>query len=293
MRIAYGNLSRSLSQDIFWREVKIDGFEEGGEGVARICADLGHDCVRRFRSEQARGRDGIVRLRRLAEFDRHRLVAHERLVFRRKLGKAFLEPAADAAVPADDAVVLVDAQAIVDIAFEIMEHPAEADHRVLRVLAMRPGVENGLGRGHRRGRAAARYLAAFGGEIAAALVFASVVERPAQDAEMLAEVLAALRAPGGIGEVRGSLGEILRVVAEGEPDVDHRQGGEEEGVEGGVEFLLGEVEVLLAAENPREVARVARTVGVPVEIGAGEGLGLAVSPAVVVGVIVGRMAVLC
>ena len=62
--------------------MEIDRFEKGGEGVARIRADLGHDCVRRFRGEQALGRDGIARLRRLAEPDRHRLVAHERLVFR-------------------------------------------------------------------------------------------------------------------------------------------------------------------------------------------------------------------
>ncbi len=65
------------------------------------------------------------------------------------------------------------------------------------------------------------------------------------------------------------------------------------GIEGGVEFLLGEIEVFLATEDSREVARVARPVGVSVEIGASVGLGLAVSPAVVVGVIVGRMVIFC
>ena len=124
MRIACGNLKAAISQDIFWGEVEIDRFEEGGEGVASVRADLGDNLVRRFRGEQAPGRDGVARLRRLTETDRHRLVAHERLVFRRKLGKAFLEPAADAAVPADNVVVLVDAEAIIDITFEIMEHPA-------------------------------------------------------------------------------------------------------------------------------------------------------------------------
>ena len=90
MRIACGNLSRPLSQDFVGREVEIDRFEKGGEGVASVRADLGDDCVRRFRGEKPRGRDGIARLRRLAEFDCHRLVAHERLVFRREFGKAFL-----------------------------------------------------------------------------------------------------------------------------------------------------------------------------------------------------------
>ena len=80
----------SISQDIFGGEVEIDRFEKGGEGVALVRADLGDNLVRRFRGEQARGRDGIARLRRLAEPDRHRLVAHERLVFRRKFGKVFL-----------------------------------------------------------------------------------------------------------------------------------------------------------------------------------------------------------
>ena len=226
MRIACGNLTAAISQDIFGREVEIDRFEQRCEGVAHVRTDFGDDFVRRFRGEKPLGRDGIACLRRLAEPDRHRLVSHERLVFRRKFRKAFLDPSSDAAIASDDVVVLVDAEAIVNIAFEIVEHPAEADHRVLRVLAVIPSVENVLGRGHWRGRAAARQLAALGGEAASALVLARVVERPPQDAELLAEVLAALRAPGVIGEVRGSLGEILRVVAEGEPDVDHRHGGE-------------------------------------------------------------------
>ena len=168
------------------------------------------------------GRLRVLRPSRLAQADRHRLVAHERLVVRGELRQVLRQPAADAAVAADDLAVPVDAQAVVDVALQVLQHPAEPDHVRLRLLPAVPEREKPLGRRHRRGRGAAAELAALRGEPAAALGLARVVEGTAQDAQVSAELRRHEHALLGIREA-------LREPCRGDADVVGERGGDDGG----------------------------------------------------------------
>lgn len=256
-------------------QLEINGRNEAFERCSSVRKNFRNKFSFRLFPQKFLRRHGINRLRYLPELDCHRLVVHERLVFRREFGKVVGDPSSDAAVTSHNLAVFINAQAVVDVAFEIVEHSAEDNHALLRFLPVIPGVEKGFGRGHRRERAAAVELAPLGGEKPPALGLARVIEGAAQTAERAGDFLPAFRA--FLGHRPAAVG-----VADFVADIDHRTRGEQKGVEARVQFDAA------VGQSGEEVA-FPRTIGVHIPVLRGEGLCFAVRPAVVVGVPVCRV----
>ena len=222
--------------------------------------------------------------RRLPQPHGHRLVAHESLVLRQKLRQVVEEPPLDAAVAPDDLAGFAEPQAVVHVAFEVLEHAAEPDHCLARFLPRVPRGENLLRSRHGGGCRPAHHLAPCGCELPAALGLARIVEGPPEPSEVAHQLALHPVALHGIGELR-------ELVPHRDSDVNHRAGAQQEGIERRIELLvsLAPPEPVPAAELAVGALSYARTVGVDVEVLPCVGFGLAVGPAVVVRVPVGRV----
>ena len=101
-----------------------------------------------FRRQDRGGGNRIAHADRLAKLLRERLVLHDRLVAFRQVGRVLAQPLADAAAPSDDPpFVLAPHDGVVDIALQVLQHGAEADHVRRRVQGVREGVAKHLRRG--------------------------------------------------------------------------------------------------------------------------------------------------
>lgn len=127
-----------------------------------------------------------------------------------------------------DIRVFVKLEVVVDVTLEIVDHTAEANHRLFRGFALPPGRQDLVGCRAGSERCAAADLAALGGEPAAAFGFASVVDGAAEDTQIAAEFGGELRALDGVGDGGCDL-------AHREADVGEEKGAEHQRIEGRVE----------------------------------------------------------
>ena len=159
--------------------------------------------------QQRVGGDGVFGPDRLTHAPGERLVAHDRLVAAVELGHVVREPGLDAAVAADDFAAFVDAQAVVHVALEVMDEPAEADLRLDRLPHPRKGGAELLRRGAGVQRGAPGDLAPFGGEEAppgvVAGVVAAAVGAPLERVDALREAAAQTAEPAQVRDAHGEL----------------------------------------------------------------------------------------
>ena len=275
-----------VEEDGIGRERVLEGREDAREHGIGIREDRRDYFVARSLVEKGGCRLRVSRARRLPEPHGHRLVAHERLVLRQKLRQLVEEPAPDPAVAPDDLAGFAEPQAVVHVAFEVLEHAAEPDHCLARFLPRVPRGENLLRSRHGGGCRPAHHLAPCGCELPAALGLARIVEGPPEPSEVAHQLALHPVALHGIGELR-------ELVPHRDSDVNHRAGAQQEGIERRIELLVGLAppEPVPAAELAVGALSHARTVGVDVEVLPCVGFGLAVGPAVVVRVPVGRVLV--
>ena len=188
--------------------------------------------------EKAGGWSRILRPGCLPQLNRHRLVPHERLVFRREFREEFPEPTPNASVSPDDVSIPVETECAIDITFEVLQHTAEQDHPLLRLFSAIPGVEKDFRRWHGGRCRPVRDLAPFGGELTAACSFTRIVEWTPDNPQVAKKSASYAVALDGIGEG-------FRRLADGDADIGGKVGGEDEGIEYG----FGIVDAVSVAES--------------------------------------------